>query len=482
MKMYSVARKVICGLVLTGITTLASGFDYPIFKAMPNRNLYRTERMALYDWSGNPAFFRTAYHEDYNFYTAHCTRQTNRFHRQYDPQASNDYQLHLLNIKQISERLTLCTTISYQRLDQSRVFRSLEKEFYTAPFALSDTTSGNVSYDGPRISFLYNCQITANCLAGIAVNYGVERGLKDVFTQCETIMRDIDLTGGLGLVRDNLELGAFGRYFNVQSKYEAVKYLQDALVNTWFGYHVYFPENPRATNRKNDDRMGYECGLQAALNDFLFEGLRLQMGIAWGAKSTEVTVGSVSIPNPRGYAVREGNRIVAGFDYWPAQARYGIQLLYDNQTFTEWAEANPYEVIVMENEVRQDQVRLCFQTVPRKTIRVALGGELTFCHDDYREFILPFGYQEIRNGMQGFGEVQLTINPVLTCLLRGWYGRQEPYFYWNTAEFREWAVQCGFERLFVLGRFGLEGRYAVQRPSAGEKTNTALGLFLTYRR
>ncbi len=458
-------------------------YDSPLFHSIPNRNLQNKCQLGLYDLTTNPAFFSTTYPENLASYRFGVNHRESPFHRLFDPKRRQDYQLWIYNINHLSEKITLGASISYQRTDLFRLYRSLEKDFYSEYFALTDTTTGNTTFDGPQVAFLYNYALTSRLNLGLEINYGVEHGLKDVFTKCETIMRNIDLSGGLGWQTRNGKFawGVFGRYFNNQRKYEAVKELQDALVKTYFGYHVFKSENPRSTNRKNDDRLGYEVGGQLAFQNIGLSGLQLLLASSLGAKSTEVSVGSVTSPEPKGYHLQEGQHFLTNLGYFP-KGKSGCSLLYERNQLIDWVESGAYNVIIVEFRETAQHLRLRGIWEVSKILELTAGYDWAEYRDNYKEFIQIFTSLQTRLNRAYFVETRLQLNPILTGFYRLEIGSAEPFFYWNTARINSKALEFGIERLGTFGKIAIAVNLGQETASGYPHTNQLLGFSFKYWR
>lgn len=468
--------------LLLAIPTILQAYDSPLFYPVKHQNLIWSYRPGWYDLSKNPAFFAQNYPDNLSVYQIGFTYQDKPFHRTFDPQRRSDYELVTYNINHLSAKTAIAAFIDYQRSDLRRMYRSLEKDFYTEYFALADTTTGNTVFDGPQVGFIYNYTPLTSLRIGLKIDYGVEHGIKDVFTKCETIMRNIDLSGGISWnARQNLTIGFTGRYFNSQRKYEAVKELQDAQVKTYFGYHVYKLENPRSTNRKNDDREGYELGAQLTVNRLALDGMQLFLAASQGAKATEVSVGSVSSPEKRGYGLSTGKRLLGNLSYTSPKQHY-LAVLYEMAQLTEWIEGSTYRIILLENKQLAHTLWLTGIWQATKAWRLTGVLDWKIIHDDYNEYIQRFTAAGNRQAFACITELRRQINPILSSYCRSYFGKEEPFFYWNTTKISTSGVEFGLERLSLLGKFGV-GLALEQEQAAGSSAdNHKIGIHLNYQR
>ena len=440
--------------------------------------------MNLYRISFNPALFKNSYQEDFVYYRANSVDKINFFRRVYDPKRQRDYQLYFYTHKTLDKKSTLAAAVRYNRADQYDVYRSLEKSFYDNYFSYIDTTMGNVTYEGPQLWFLYNYSLTNNLLFGFQIDYGIERSLKDVYTKCETVIRNLDLKFGIAFESNNSNFvaGAFARYLNYQGQYNAVKELQDAFVRTYFGYHVFRDENPRSLNRKNDYKEGYEFGAQLARKNILVDGLGIQLSGSYGTRYTDITVGSTTLPNNRGYWVREGYRIFWDIFYQPVTSNFMFQLFYEYKDFYDWARSGEYNVVTIENDEVMHRFGSVLYLPLMNKVGVSTGFEMENIRSDYHEYIVKFDYNREHHNWNAFTDFKLAINQITNAHIKGMLGTVEPWFYWNTDKFDIIAFQYGFERLFVFGTLGLEFYYEVWGPENSDKNIETYGLSISYRK
>ncbi|NOY77519.1 MAG: hypothetical protein GXO76_06575, partial [Calditrichaeota bacterium] len=136
---------------------------------------------------------------------------------------------------------------------------------YEKNFTLTDTTTGNYWYNGPIIQAIYSRKLPLNFSLGIAFNYTVQLGLKDVYTKVESIRRTI--FPGVGLSwgvqtrqgqlsrhpsspensfseRTGLKYGAgvFIYPYDNKTRLTAVKEMRDAVVYRQIGLLTRFRE------------------------------------------------------------------------------------------------------------------------------------------------------------------------------------------------------------------------------------------------
>ncbi|MBL7066517.1 MAG: hypothetical protein ISS29_01470 [Candidatus Marinimicrobia bacterium] len=483
MKISMIQKCMILGILM--FSTYLSAYNNPLFPDIVIEESFSSTiqtPMNLYQISFNPAIYKNSYQEDIVYYSANSFDKINFFRRVYDPKRQKDYKLYFHSHKALDKKSTLAAAVRYNRADQYDVYRSLEKSFYDNYFSYIDTTKGNVKYDGPQLWFLYNYSLTNNLLLGFEVDYGIERGLKDVYTKCETVIRNLDLKFGVGFVSDNgnFVAGASARYFSYEGQYNAVKELQDAFVRTYFGYHVFRDENPRSLNRKNDHKEGYEFSAQLARKNILVDGLGIQLSGSYGTNYTKITVGSTALPGDRGYLVRDGFRIFGNAFYQPVTSNLMFQMFYEYKDFSDWARSGEYNVVTIENDELMHRFGSVLYLPLMNKVGVSTGFEMENIQSDYHEYIVKFDYNKDHHNWNGFVDLKLAINQITNAHIKGTVGTVEPWFYWNTDKFDIIALQFGFDRLFVFGTLGIDFNYEIWKPDGATNSVNRIGIALNY--
>lgn len=457
-------------------------FDNPLVREIQPRNFINQYLLSLYDISGNPALFSLSYPEDIDFFQTRASNQDNLFRRTYDPRRQEEYELWIHSAKHLSERITLVSGIRYTRTIQHDVYRSLEKNLYDEYFSYLDTTIGTTTFDGPQVNFLYDYALTKRLNLGIEINYGVEHSLKDIYTQCEIIARNTELRAGLSFISNDKKtiFGLLGTYYNAQRKYEAVKYLQDAFVRTLYGYHIFLDENPRTTNRKNDDREGYGGALQFSRRDFLLSDLVLTASGEYSGRSDNVTAGSVSLPTARGYWVSHVYRFLIDLNYSPADSKNSLEIIYKYRSTEDWAKAGDYNVIILDNEEYLYDVSLRWQRQLSKRLKMNTGTSFALKSCEYQEYTIPFRYQDSNRHFSAFLDVNLIVNQILSIYLLTNVAKDDLYFYWEADQANRYGCEAGLEHLTTFGRIGIGIEYYKTIFDNPDQYDQSIGLKILY--
>ncbi|MFH1213123.1 MAG: hypothetical protein V1681_03485, partial [Candidatus Neomarinimicrobiota bacterium] len=305
-----------------------------------------------------------------------------------------------------------------------------------------------------------------------------------IYTKCETIVRNTELRGGISFISGNQKtvLGLTGVFYDAQRKYEAVKDLQDAFAITNFGLHVSKAENPRSTIRKNDDRGGGEIDLQMIRKDFLRPGLTLKITTGYCGRSDYVSTGSVQKPNPRGYWVRQVYRGITSLIYAPNSEKSRLDFLYEYRLTGDWAKSGNHDVVIMENKEILNAFNLNWQFHLLKRLLINTGGYFTANACDYREYIVPFKYDQTDNQLSAFLNIALQVNPILSVYLLGDLKTIDLYYYWDADRATRYSGELGLERLTTFGRFGVAVETSQTIFDGIDRKDRSIGIKLAYWR
>jgi len=437
-----------------------------------------------YLFSLNPALYHLSFTENFSYYSISANDKLNEFRREYDPKSEQNYDFLFKNYYVLNSKASFAASVAYQRDNKTGMARSLEKDFYEHYFAFTDTTRGDTKYEGPQLWFLYDRQLGKHLGFGIETDYKIERGLKDVYTRCETIVRDASLRTGLACYTKDHKtvVGLYGEYGSVQSKYEAVKELQDAIVKTFFGYHVFRTENPRSSNNKTDYTNRYSASAQLEKKDLFTPGLDLQIAFLASGRESTVEVGSTTTPQDRGYWVRNTNGIHSALSFYPQGKSYGLQLSHKLALLEDWARSGSYDILIIERDATSNNFGLSFFKSWSQKLSLQTGVSMEQITGNYAEYVIPFEYEEDRLNWGAFVEMEARINPILNLQFGASFAQQNPYFYWNTEQFSNAALYLGFDRLTEWGTLGVGLQYACWSPKDGDQNIQQAGLSIFYRR
>lgn len=420
-----------------------------------------------YEYSRNPAFFNRGVERGYNLYAVYGALLQNHYRRRFDPTMNRLYGVSFFSNKLLDEKSTLATAVVFDRSKHYDMYGSLEKDFYEHYFSFTDSTTGNTVYYGPRLWVLYKRTIAPRLGTALQIEYGIERGLKDVYTECMTIFRNLDVKLGLGYrsVGGSFVCGIYGRVFDRQGKYEAVSGLLEAVNFSYIGYQVYRPEISRDANHKSDRKTGYEMGVYVQKEALFIPGLEWRSALLAGSTASTIKTGSRSQPVPVGYWVRAAVRMENRLSYRLETLRCELGLIYDVGKTVDWAQHGQFEVNLLDY---RDTDRLMGVDVilgPWRYFSLRTGYRIGFRDVDYHEYTAAFDFSDNLKTSRVFVDFAVRFNKITTLRLGYENCIEEPFFYWNTPEFDITGVYLAWYRQFVVGQIGLRIDAGVWDPS-----------------
>ncbi len=177
----------IVGLILNAVPARGDGIR---IESLANARLAledRDNQINPYDFGRNPAWLHLDYEFRYLRLNTSLYESQGDLRRDYDPQLVNNFFIGVEGNKQLSDRQTVKGYIDYQRLRDREVYRNLEMDQYNDPFYLSDQTTGDFDYYGPRASIDWGIRLVEGLYLGAGLDYEVSTGLKQVYTKPEIV-------------------------------------------------------------------------------------------------------------------------------------------------------------------------------------------------------------------------------------------------------------------------------------------------------
>jgi len=457
--------------------SLSFGYEDYLYKNYSIKEMYR-----VYNLLNNPALMRSNNHEDLMKYNFYFGNQENGYRRTFDPEQIESAGVDIFFYKALDDKSALSSRIIYETSRLNNLYRSLEKDFYNSYFAYTDTTTGDVSYAGPILNVIYYREIMSGFSTGLEIDYGIERGLKDVYTKCETVSRNININWGLAYTGSKgTSLGASIRYFDRQGTYEAVKEITDAIVNTYMGFHMYYPEQPRSTNEKKILGKGVEIDAQFSKNNVFISALKIDLMGGYGSKENRIDAGSSSNPVRRGYWVREGGFVNSILSLGKNPQRLGIVMMAGTKQYHDWAAPQNYDVKNIENDISDVNYGIKM-TIPLWANNLTLGYEAGTEAVNYREYTADFVFNETLSRNRVFLDLDIRINQVTDMYCGVWVSNFEPWFYWNTRLIQAQGIEMGLERLFVFGKLGASLQMEFWKPEDKTGVIERFGIAISYQK
>jgi len=466
-------------IFLISITGLYS-FENQFFPDDSKYDLFNSQ-ISLYSISNNPALFKISFNENLMKYSLTGVNRNNFLHRKYSPEKEQNINFEVITSKILNDNSTIASIIKYDQDYKLDMKHSLEKDFYGHYFSYSDTTTGNTEYSGPKLQFLYDYSINDKVFFGIKGNYGVEQGLKDVYTQCETILRNLDVSFGAGLqsIDKSTVIGGYIRYLDRQAKYTAVKEFTDALVRTYFGYNIFRPENPRSSNHKTDNQKGINYSLQFYKK---VNNLKLIFNGNYGYTTNNIETGSSSRPVNVAYWQREGGKYSGDIIYNINSGKSSFQFGYTYKKFEDWAENPHYNTIVITNKETTHKFSSSLYLLPNMLTKFSVNGMIEMVDQNYNEYVKLFEYNSDHTNWKIDSRFEIFLTESLNWSVNGAYGKFKPHFTWNIDYFNEINIGSGIERYFRFGYLKIDGMYKKYTPNTDDKEINEYQISLSLRR
>lgn len=146
----------------------------------------------LYDYGGNKAWLANDRLIDVLYIKAKFSHFNGDYLRYYDFKRSNYYSINFDGTKILKEG-TFRGYVIYEIENRIDFNSALSRHPYNgAPFFMTDTTSGNFLYNGPKVGFEFSSELFKNFWYGIEFNYQLVDGLKNVYSRAKSLLRNIN--------------------------------------------------------------------------------------------------------------------------------------------------------------------------------------------------------------------------------------------------------------------------------------------------
>lgn len=218
--------KVIISLIIIIIGSSLSHAQYIRVSSLGGMNTVvndETNSLNLYDFGNNPAWLYMDASYSYLKLSPSFENTRGNYRRYYDYERKNKYDLGFTGVKTLGTKGTFLGYTTYSIDDRINVNRSLKYNTYAGEaFFMTDTTSGNIKYEGPKVGFIYSLEVLPKLHFGFSAGYRILKGLKSIYSSSETIFRDVDAEVGLAYqLSENANIGIKAAYLDSQESIEA---------------------------------------------------------------------------------------------------------------------------------------------------------------------------------------------------------------------------------------------------------------------
>ncbi len=470
-------KKMITIFLLLAVFSFAAAFENSVIR-LPQFQDKTEEPLSAYALTGNPAAALCP--ENLQILRIGTAFSALGYRRAYDPAATRLYRADFTTLRRIDDRSFFSTNISYDEYRQRDIFASMEKDFYDDYFSMIDSTLGNTAYYGPRLQILYNIRLTNRLFFGVEADYGVERSLKDTFPQTITIMRNSHYRAGFEYRGQRSALGIFGRYYDDQTHYEAVKQYSEVETKTYYGYNVYYNELATSTAKKRRTRNGLEYGAHAGFGTGTPLSLDLSVSGLHRISRADLLRGSYT--RERGLWQRQGVHLTGNLNWYPEEGPAAVRVYADYLAFEDWGKSLISNALVIENEEVRSRFGAMLVYRPSLAQQAYAGAEGGTVSYDYREYVFPFA--DVRGGFEWkfYAGAGIYLGAKTRTTFSLGYEKEIPRFYWNTTDFENIEVIINLEQLFSFGYINLSFEYISKKPANDLRTVESVAFGLSIRR
>lgn len=174
-------------------------------------------RVNLYQVAGNSAWMIENDSSNWMYYRAESENEWGSLRRKWDAEKTGYHRTGFAGQKQMDSTRAFYGEIWYDFDYRYKVNSAIEKEPYAIdPFVLADNTAGDFTYLGPELAARYSQKINDQWRWGIGLHYQINRGLKEIESECEIISRRIEASFDLVYKFDKHALGISFKPYQTQ--------------------------------------------------------------------------------------------------------------------------------------------------------------------------------------------------------------------------------------------------------------------------
>ncbi|MBN2426570.1 MAG: hypothetical protein JXR46_05005 [Calditrichaceae bacterium] len=294
------------------------------------------------------------------------------------------------------------------------VNQAIEKEPYAPdPFVLSDSTSGNFSHSGPKISIVFNQQLTPEFYYGIGLDYCINNGLKNKFTRPEIISRNIALSVDfIYKISPAMSLGlSFKPYQNLDDTKIVTQ--PDETTPVTYSYRGEYEFRKRISSF---DRTAEYTGYELVFPQLSLAGKRLESIIftVYGYRQTDISDKIFTTRYKEGYHQGEYYfGCLTSRYYLNHERQTSLAVDYCYKYFKDWASEPKNKLLLYESFMTQHEILLGFAHKTNRFLEIAAEGYYRTYNPDKKDYLAKI----YRNGnIKLFGVrggINYNINSVL---------------------------------------------------------------------
>ncbi len=176
-----------------------------------------------YNFGGNPAWIVNDEEESFLNITPSVQNSWGDYRRAFDSEGSINYGTAFKGVKRLDDKGTFVGFTSYNYEIVRNLYRTLRRDTYSGEaFFMIDTTKGDFRYSGPIVNLTYSWELFDNLYAGVSGHYQILDGLKQVYTNAQSIYREVAVNAGLAYqFSDGFIIASNIKYADYQETIEA---------------------------------------------------------------------------------------------------------------------------------------------------------------------------------------------------------------------------------------------------------------------
>ena len=290
--------------------------------------------------------------------------------------------------KHLSADMVFYGEIQYIWDNRYGVNQAIEKEPYASdPFVLSDSTSGNFSYSGPKIYIAFNQQLTSSFYYGIGLHYSINNGLKNKFTRPEIISRNIALSiDFLYKMTPAMSLGfSFKPYQNLEDTKNVNQ--PDRTTPVTYSYRGEYEFRKRISSF---DRTAEYTGYEIVFPQLSLAGKRLESVVfaVYGFKQTDISDRIFTIRYKEGYHQGEYYfGCLTSRYYLNHERQTSLAVNYHFKYFEDWASEPKNKLLLYESFMTQHEILLGFANTANRFLEFAIEGYYSAGSPDKKDYL-----------------------------------------------------------------------------------------------
>lgn len=196
-------------------TGAMGGLSYSIFD--------KDNSLTPFNFGNNPAWIYVDETETHLLISPSYSSISGDYRRLYDAEERIKYSAAFRGVKTLGTKGTFIGYTDYQYEVRKNYYRTLLFDTYSGEaFFMQDTTTGDFRFNGPKVNLMYSWELAPNLFAGISGLYKILDGLKNVYTNAQTMYREVGFNAGLAYqFSGNHIMGVNINYLDCQEKIEA---------------------------------------------------------------------------------------------------------------------------------------------------------------------------------------------------------------------------------------------------------------------